>query len=148
MILCNLPEEIKFTIIIIHIHTMILILTHKEDVHADIVISKISSLGYNFFRFNIDKESLEKSYLDFNDGVWKIHQNNRQIFHTQIRVIWPRNTFVELTVEESLVQDSEFVIWKNEWNKVLNGFLFSLRDKVWLNFYRDGYAADNKLGLD
>ena len=42
---------------------MLLILTDSFDVHADIVIEKLKKENISFFRFNLDVESLKKTYI-------------------------------------------------------------------------------------
>ena len=123
---------------------MILILTDKNDIHAETVIQKLILEGLPFYRFNLDVESLHKTFTTFSDGRWKVIQNEVTLEPLDITCVWSRRTFVELLLNEQYDQSVDFKIWKNEWNKVLLGIYISLRDKQWLNPWRKAYEAENK----
>ena len=56
---------------------MILILTDRNDVHADILIQKLKKGLY--FRLNLDIESLESTKVSFIEKEWILLVNNEKI---------------------------------------------------------------------
>lgn len=123
---------------------MVLILTDCFDVHADIVVEELKKENISFFRFDLDVESLKKTYVSFENCVWKIRVNNCEINSRQITCVWCRRPFVELSLQEQRYTDIDFKIWKNEWNKTLLGIYNSLKTIPWLNPLRKAYKGENK----
>ena len=123
---------------------MILILTDMNDKHADIVCDKLSELNQNFFRFNLDVDSLKKTQITFNDKNWIINSNNMTINTNDIKSIWARRAFVELTLDENCNNDVDFKIWRNEWNKTLLGLYVRLKKCNWLGEIRNSFRGENK----
>lgn len=123
---------------------MIFIVSDQHDVHADVVIEKIAQKGLQFFRFNLDVESLKTTTINYNCSCWTIYQNGKRISDDEIKVVWYRRAFVELLLEEKDCNDVDFLVWKNEWNKVLLGFYHSLNNKPTLCPLKASYAAENK----
>lgn len=123
---------------------MILILSDKNDVHADRVEGILKEKSQEYFRFNLDVESLKNSKATFAHDHWRLWQNTVEISTKGINSIWARRVYVELLLEEKSISNSDFQIWKGEWNKTLLGIYAFLEDKNWLNFYRDSYYAENK----
>ena len=58
---------------------MILILTDKNDIHADILIQKLQNESVNYFRFDLDTFSLEKTKVSFENYEWIIDIEEDQI---------------------------------------------------------------------
>lgn len=123
---------------------MIFIISDKHDVHADVVIDKIVQKGLEYFRFNLDVESLKETEINYDCSNWRIYQNSRSITDDEIEVVWFRRAFVELLLEEKDCKDVNFLVWKNEWNKILLGFYLSLSSKPTLCPLKASYAAENK----
>lgn len=123
---------------------MIFILTDSFDLHADIVIENLKTSSVSYFRFNLDTNALKNSTLTFKNNTWSIEQNMLKISSEDIDVIWARRGFVELTLEELNDSSTAFQIWKNEWNKTLNGFYSTLKEKKWLNQLDKAYKGENK----
>ncbi|MFF5994425.1 MvdC/MvdD family ATP grasp protein [Lysinibacillus sp. KU-BSD001] len=123
---------------------MILILTDSFDIHVDMVIKHLEKQSVNFFRFNLDTAALKNSVLTFKNSTWEIKQNSSLTTSDEIEIIWARRGFVELTLEELNNHSTGFQIWKNEWNKTLNGFYSTLKDKIWLNKLDLAYKGENK----
>lgn len=123
---------------------MIFILTDSFDIHADIVIKNLEKNFVEYFRFNLDTNALKNSSLTYKDQKWWITQNNSTLTSDDISVVWARRGFVELTLEELGDNSTGFQIWKNEWNKTLNGFYLSLKSKKWLNKLDNAYKGENK----
>lgn len=123
---------------------MVLIISDKHDVHADVVEEKLKKLNNNIFRFNLDVESLEKSIITYNEDIWYITQNGKTINMYEIKTVWFRRAFVELLLEEKDSKEPDFLLWKSEWNKILLGFYLSLSFKPTLCAIKPSYAAENK----
>jgi len=123
---------------------MILILTDKDDVHSDVIIDKLIIKKQKYFRLNLDVESLLKTEISFSNDEWEIYQNQNRIYSKDIKVIYPRTTFVKLSLEEENQNSVDFKIWKNEWNKTLLGFYNSIRNLKWFIPLKEAYRAENK----
>lgn len=123
---------------------MILILSDKNDVHADRVENILKEKFQKYFRLNLDVESLKNSKTTFTNNQWKLWQNGVEVTTKDINSVWARRVYVELLLEEKSITSTDFQIWKGEWNKTLLGIYAFLEDKNWLNFYRDSYYAENK----
>jgi glutathione synthase/RimK-type ligase-like ATP-grasp enzyme len=123
---------------------MILILTDRNDSHSNHVIKKLDSISLSYYRLNLDVESLLDTKVKFENNIWHIEQRNTTIDIDTVECVWNRRTFVELLLEETYDQSSDFKIWKNEWNKTLLGIYSKLRHKRWLNPWRKAYEAENK----
>lgn len=124
---------------------MILILSDVNDAHADAVQKELESLHEQYIRFNLNKDALLETYVEYNsEGEWLIKTPNAVFSTASISSVWNRRTYVELLLEESLDDSADFKIWKNEWNKTLLGFYNSIVHKPWLNFYRNSQLAENK----
>ncbi len=123
---------------------MILILTDANDSHGKYVIQKLIDQDINFYEFRLDVDSLKKTIVTYQNFKWSILQNNNLLEIEKVSCVWNRRTFVELLLDEEYNQTNDFKIWKNEWNKTLLGMYSSLRDKPWLNPWREAYKAENK----
>ncbi|TQP30143.1 MvdC/MvdD family ATP grasp protein [Vibrio cholerae] len=123
---------------------MILILSDKFDKHADVVCSKLSSKNENYFRFDLDTDSLKSSHITFCEGNWIISQNNLSVDSRLIEKVWVRRPFVEVSLEEANINDPGFKIWRGEWNKTLLGLYNTLKSVKWLNPLAKSYQAENK----
>lgn len=124
---------------------MILIISDKNDVHADKVEALLKIDKEKYVRLNLDLESLKKTKATFISGEWDISIDDSIFFSTKnITSVWGRRIYVELLLEERQNNTPDFNIWKGEWNKTLLGIYGSLDKSKWLNFYRDAYFAENK----
>lgn len=122
---------------------MILILTDNFDKHADLICNKLSLLNCEFFRFNLDVESLTKTLINFDGETWTINQKSEYINSNIINTVWVRRPFVEVLLDEN-TEDTGFKIWRGEWNKTLLGFYNSIKTANWLNPLAKSYRAENK----
>lgn len=123
---------------------MIIILSDAHDSHADIVEQKLLTAGQIFFRLNLDTISLLTTHLTFDGSKWIIKKNDKTISSEDISAIWLRRGFVELLLDEKESQDVNFLIWKNEWNKVLLGFYMGIQSVPWLSPIKTSFRAENK----
>lgn len=121
---------------------MLLILSDRLDTHADRVISK---LDCEYFRLNLDVKSLFKTTITFENGVWKIFNENA-ISSDKITRVWLRRAYIDLTLEEQKLSqnDTNFKIWLGEWNSTLTGLYTSLKHVFWLNDISNALKGDNK----
>lgn len=123
---------------------MILILTDRFDKHADRVIDILQNQNQRYIRFNLDVESLKKTYLHHCNSLWQIRTENGSFNSNEVSVVWVRRPFVELTLEEQSNNSNDFKMWKAEWNKTLLGLYLDLNNIPWLNPVRKAYKAENK----
>lgn len=125
---------------------MILILTDKFDSHSDYIIEKLISRSISFFRLNLDYSSLLETHIKF-DGQFEISQNGEKITSSKITKVWPRRLTVEITAEEEceFFDDTTFRIWRNEWNKTIRNFFFTIEHADWLNTPSAINKTENKL---
>lgn len=123
---------------------MILILTDKNDAHANWVIDILKSRGLAFFRLDLDVHSLLETVVKYLDGNWEVRQNGSSLILDKIKSVWARRIFVELLLEEQNDHSPDFKIWKGEWNKALLGIYSRIRHLPWLNPWRNAYQAENK----
>lgn len=124
--------------------SMILIISDQHDEHANVVEKKLLAKQESVFRFNLDVESLRSTKLSYSNDVWEITQGNKRFSSIDVTALWFRRAFVELLLEEKEIHDPDFLIWKNEWNKVLLGLYLSFADKPCLCPLKQSYAAENK----
>jgi len=123
---------------------MILILSDKFDKHADVVCRKLDSVNEKYFRFNLDTDSLKSSYVTFFEGRWIIQQNGLSLDSKKVEKVWVRRPFVEVSLEETSINEPGFKIWRGEWNKTLLGLYNTLKTVKWLNPLAKSYQAENK----
>lgn len=123
---------------------MILIISDKDDVHADVVIEKLFVAKQKYFRLNLDIESLQKTSISYQNFEWKICIRDSNIYSSEIKSVWVRTPFVKLSLEEQCNPDANLKIWKGEWNKSLIGLYFSLRGANWLIPLKEAFRAENK----
>lgn len=123
---------------------MILILSDKYDVHADVVCNKLEALDVESFRFNLDVASLKKAKITCSNGEWLLENENGVLRSSTIHAVWCRRAFVELLLEEEFDTNTGFQIWRREWNSHLNGFYTDIKSAHWLNPLRKAYKGENK----
>lgn len=123
---------------------MILILTDKFDKHADVVCEKLTLKELRYFRLDLDTDSLKRTYITFISGEWIINRDNHVVNSKSINSVWARRAFVELSLEETEINDAGFKIWRGEWNKTLLGFYYSIKHVKWLNPLAKSYQTENK----
>ncbi|WP_144290569.1 MvdC/MvdD family ATP grasp protein [Chitinilyticum litopenaei] len=123
---------------------MLLIVSDKFDSHADLVQKKLEGKGVDFFRFDLDLDSLRGAFISFSDGVWRITQNGRAVTSICFDSVWCRRPFMELNIEDRVDQSNDFKIWRNEWNRTLLGLYSSIRSLRWLNSLKNSYRGENK----
>lgn len=123
---------------------MVLIFTDRFDVHADVVIEKLKAENVPYYRFNLDVQSLKKSYVSFRNGNWTIKSESGEISTSQVSCVWFRKAFMELSLEEREITDAGFKIWRKEWNSTLLGIQNSLKKLPCLNPLRKAFKGENK----
>lgn len=123
---------------------MILILSDKFDSHADLVCEKLDQKNILYFRLNLDTDSLKNTTTSFINGEWEIHQNKTSINSSEIKSVWARRPFMEVSLEEESINTPSFKIWRGEWNKTLLGLYNSIKSVHWLNPLAKAYQVENK----
>jgi glutathione synthase/RimK-type ligase-like ATP-grasp enzyme len=123
---------------------MLLIFTDEFDSHVDYTLPKLIQSGIPFFRLNLNVAALKTTQMTFFEYVWTIKTKEGNVSNKEISCVWCRRPFVELMLEEQDIQDTDFKIWKNEWNKTLLGLYNSLSNVKWLNPLRKAYKGENK----
>ena len=109
---------------------MIFIITRRDDVHADLVIGELRSLGVAYFRLNTDRAHEYLTSLSPEGFRILNPKNGKQACDADIRSIWlRRRSFPEV---EGLSDDfREFT--RSEWLHFYRSIWFVLRDKFWVN---------------
>ena len=123
---------------------MILIITDANDEHANLVTENLDKYCAEYFRLNLDVESLKKTIIDYRNNNWIISQNGKSVDSLAINCVWYRRAFVEMLLEEKEDRTPDFLIWKGEWNKVLLGLYTSISTVPSLCPLKASYAAENK----
>lgn len=123
---------------------MVLILTDQFDEHANVVIKTLKEQKLPYYRFDLDVDSLKKTHITYYNDKWIISSTNGAITSDEVKCVWCRRPFVELSLQEQEIIDIDFRIWKNEWNKTLLGFYNSIKNIPWLNPLRKAYKGENK----
>lgn len=123
---------------------MILILSDNFDAHADLVCCQLAESNAKYFRLNLDSESLKKTKLQWGGDGFSIEANGQYISSRDIKCVWPRRAFVELSLDEANLIDPGIKIWKGEWDRCLIGLYQCLLDIPWLNKLDKSYKTDNK----
>lgn len=123
---------------------MILILTDINDVHADSVIQHLNESKINYVRLNQDVDSLMKTRVSFDLSLWSIETESIFFKTNQIKCVWMRKPFVQISLEKELDNSVDFKIWKGEWNKTLQGIYSSIEHVPWLTPFRQVFRAENK----
>ena len=122
---------------------MILILSDISDKHADRVESILQKNAAEYSRLNLDAYSLKSTQVKFEDNSFKIETPDCCFSTNEIEVVWNRSTRMDQFIESSCPQDTDYLIWKEVWNKTLEKLFSLLESTKWLNFYHDFYT-DNQ----
>lgn len=121
---------------------MILILSDIRDKHADRVESILRNNDAEYSRLNLDADSLKSTQVRFENNTFKIDAPNCSFSTNEIEAVWNRSTRIEQLIESSCPTDEDYLIWKEKWNKTLEGLFSTLESTKWLNFYTDFYAEN------
>jgi glutathione synthase/RimK-type ligase-like ATP-grasp enzyme len=123
---------------------MILILSDESDLHADVVCEKLRAGNAEYFRLNLDVESLKTTSISIEKGVATVIQGKTLFDSRYIKSIWCRKNTVSLTLEQEVDVSNSFRLWRSEWNRALFGLYYCLKDAYWMNNIRYATLADNK----
>jgi hypothetical protein len=123
---------------------MILILTDKDDIHADTVIAHLERWGTPFIRLNQDVESLLRTKMTYDLKAWRVEMPTGNFSSDQVSSVWLRKSYVQMTLERSADGSPDFKLWKSEWNKTLQGLYSSLDAASWFTPFREVFRAENK----
>lgn len=123
---------------------MILIVSDKFDLHADLIERKLVEQGHETFRLDVDFESLLTSIISFAGGEFAIRVKDRLVRSIEIDTVLLRRTFVELSYEMKDELTTAHKIWRGEWNKSLQGMYYFLSGIPTINPPKAAFAAENK----
>lgn len=123
---------------------MILILTDKDDVHANAVIEHLKRWEAPFVRLNQDVDSLLQTKLTYDLRGWSVSSPAGDFTSDQVTSVWMRKSYVHTSLERSSDNSPDFKIWKSEWNKTLQGLYSCLDGARWFTPFREVFRAENK----
>ncbi len=109
---------------------MILIVTNKEDGHADIVIRRLKSLDAEFFRLNTDSLHNYLVSIQKQGSFLKNSKTGRTIKLSSIKSIWLRRR-TALKLPELNADFRLFV--ESEWSHFLRNLWMQFDDVLWMN---------------
>lgn len=113
---------------------MILIVTRKDDVHADIVTAELDKLGATFFRLNTEAVNEYDIILSL-DGATIIHRSTRRIVRSDdVRSVYlRRRSLPEFDIDlpyVGFVQSEWKLFLRNLWTLHTNAFWISHPDAI------------------
>lgn len=123
----------------------ILIISDRDDTHADAVEKDIKSKNLHTYRLNLDRDSLLETFFSYRDNSVSVNTKIGKIESSEIGSVWVRKGFVELSLEEREVETVDELIWRNEWNRSLLGLYHALSQHPWISPLTLAIRADNKL---
>lgn len=119
---------------------MILIITRKDDVHADIVAKKLTDMGEGFFRLNTDSVHLYETTLSTGSMFIRNTVTGNKICLEDIRSVWlRRRSFPEGT--NVVAEYKSFM--EEEWLNFYRNISCPLKNKFWINH---PFAIENAKG--
>jgi len=121
---------------------MILILSEISDQHADRVETILRKNSAEYSRLNLDIDSVKNIHVSFEDNSFRIEAPNCSFATSQIETVWNRSTLVEEFIENSNNQDNNYLLWKETWNKTLEGLFSTIESTKWLNLYPVFYSEN------
>ena len=121
---------------------MILILSDKSDQHADRVELILQSNSAEYSRLNLDLDSAKSTQVHVENNSYRIEAPNCCFSTSQIDAVWNRSARVEQHMENRSSTDSNYLLWKETWDKTLQGLFSSLESTKWLNLYDDFYNGN------
>ena len=140
----NYGEDSTFKLILILTFSgkMILILSDIGDRHADRVESILQQNTAEYSRLNLDSDSAKSILVRTEDNSFRIEAPNCSFSTSQIDAVWNSSTYFDPFIEERPIRDTNYLIWKENWNKTLGGLFSSLESTKWLNFSEDFYGEN------
>jgi len=118
---------------------MILIISEKNDKHADRVESILQENSARYSRLNLDVDSMKYTQITPLENSFKVEGPDCNFSTSEIEAIWNRSTRLEQFIEKNILQDDDFPKWKEKWYKTVEKLFSALESTKWLNFYQDFY---------
>jgi hypothetical protein len=118
---------------------MILILSDINDQHADRVEIILQNNSAEYSRLNLDVESIKSTLVRYEDNSFRIDAPNCSFSTSQIDTVWNSSKQIARLFEYSCPPGENLLVWKENWNKTLEGLFSTLESTKWLNFYQDFY---------
>lgn len=126
---------------------MILVITNKEDAHADMVAEEFHKNSIEFFRFNTE-DFLVGSKFSFRQNSagtsGTLSTNQRTLVLDDVLSVWNRRPKKPTSLSHLQDHDTKKFV-ERESGVVLQGIWNCLVDKFWVNHPRDNRFADNKI---
>src|SRR3989344_3069438 len=107
---------------------MILIITRRDDVHADLVIRELDVLGESVFRLNTEVVDEDEITLTPDQGIIAHPATGREIQTSQVKSVWLRRR----SFPESLPDDYRAFL-EQEWTLFLRNLWVTLGDAFWIS---------------
>lgn len=125
----------------------LLIITGKDDIHADYLIEKINNIGYKDSVIRLHPEdSLTNLDINFHntDLYIKIKDSQKEFYASEIKCVWYRKPN-DIIIPNTIINDaSEFV--HGQIITINQGIHYLIRDDaLWINPRITAYRARNKL---
>ncbi len=121
---------------------MILILSDKSDQHADRVELILQKNDAEYSRLNLDLDSVKSTQVRIEDNSFRIDAPNCSFSTNQIETVWNRSAYAEQIMDNRSRKDSNYLLWRETWNKTLEGLFTSLESTKWLNLYDSFYNGN------
>ena len=121
---------------------MILILSDRNDQHADRVEIILKNNDAEYSRLNLDVDSVKSTQIKIENNTYRIEAPNCTFSSCQIDAVWNRSALAKQFIRNNNAPDGSDLILKENWSKGLEGLFSSLESTKWLNFYQDFYGMN------
>ncbi|TSC78758.1 MAG: RimK domain-containing protein ATP-grasp [Parcubacteria group bacterium Gr01-1014_33] len=116
---------------------MILLITRKDDIHADLVVKNLVELKAKFFRLNTDYLSDYEISLSLNSGYIRHPVTKRSVNLSEVKSIWIRRRSLPEKIKDVKEEFRSFC--EEEWLRFYQNIWSVLEDRFWIS---PPYAID------
>lgn len=109
---------------------MILIVTNKNDDHADIVIRRLNSIGESFFRINTEQPFNYSMSIRKQKSHVKNLKTGKSIVLSEVTSVWLRR---RSPLDAPHLDEHFFPFVESEWSHYLRNLWAQLDDVLWMN---------------
>jgi len=113
------------------IEHMILIITMKDDVHADLVIKRLNELGVEVFRFNTECATDYQISISLGGGNITNIVSGRVVDLSKVGSVWLRRRASPEAINTSPKEYQPFL--EQEWASFYRNICALLRDRFWIS---------------
>jgi len=110
---------------------MILIITRKDDAHADLVVKKLKELQKRFFRFNTDCASDYEIALSPSSAHIRHLATERSVNTDDIKSVWLRRRSLPKSIETAPREFGRFL--EEEWSRFYRNLWVLLENRFWIS---------------